>query len=219
METINASDQAAIQEIISHSSSPKRCRAAAQSFLSGHMLRGRDPAQADENLYRYCGDAPTDGTDPSGLFDLATEVDSSTATTISFESCLAAIVQQSPAPASLASYLDTDTFRASLRNQDGLEPALVQGLVQHDIGRLGYHTFTSRPQWSVCLPDGRVIDFSNNFIATAPIQVAAGTAIGNASNNLSDGIPGVLGASTTNGKSMLRTPCLAGSQTPLAISV
>jgi len=26
-----------------------------------------DPAAADENLYRYCGNAPTDGTDPSGL--------------------------------------------------------------------------------------------------------------------------------------------------------
>ena len=27
-----------------------------------------DPAAADENLYRYCGNAPTDGTDPSGTF-------------------------------------------------------------------------------------------------------------------------------------------------------
>lgn len=27
----------------------------------------QDPAAADENLYRYCGNAPTDGTDPSGL--------------------------------------------------------------------------------------------------------------------------------------------------------
>ena len=26
-----------------------------------------DPAAADENLYRYCGNDPTDGTDPSGL--------------------------------------------------------------------------------------------------------------------------------------------------------
>ena len=26
-----------------------------------------DPAAADENLYRYCGNAPTDGIDPSGL--------------------------------------------------------------------------------------------------------------------------------------------------------
>ena len=27
----------------------------------------QDPAAADENLYRYCGNAPTDGTDPTGL--------------------------------------------------------------------------------------------------------------------------------------------------------
>ena len=26
----------------------------------------QDPAAADENLYRYCGNAPTDGTDPTG---------------------------------------------------------------------------------------------------------------------------------------------------------
>lgn len=26
-----------------------------------------DPAAADENLYRYCGNAPTDGIDPSGM--------------------------------------------------------------------------------------------------------------------------------------------------------
>ena len=28
-----------------------------------------DPAAADENLYRYAGNGPTDGTDPSGLGD------------------------------------------------------------------------------------------------------------------------------------------------------
>ena len=27
-----------------------------------------DPAQADENTYRYCGDEPTQATDPSGLW-------------------------------------------------------------------------------------------------------------------------------------------------------
>ena len=26
-----------------------------------------DPAEADPNLYRYCGNGPTDGTDPSGM--------------------------------------------------------------------------------------------------------------------------------------------------------
>ncbi len=31
-----------------------------------------DPAAADENLYRYCGNAPTDGTDPSGFDDWGT---------------------------------------------------------------------------------------------------------------------------------------------------
>ncbi len=36
-------------------------------FLKRFAPRGRDPAQADENLYRYCGDEPTDETDPSGL--------------------------------------------------------------------------------------------------------------------------------------------------------
>jgi hypothetical protein len=30
-------------------------------------FRGRDPAQADENLYRYCEDDPIDATDPTGL--------------------------------------------------------------------------------------------------------------------------------------------------------
>ena len=38
-----------------------------RSFLAGYALLGRDPAQTDENLYRYCFGAPTDGTDPSGL--------------------------------------------------------------------------------------------------------------------------------------------------------
>ena len=36
-------------------------------FLKRFAPRGRDPAQADENLYRYCGNGPTDGTDPSGM--------------------------------------------------------------------------------------------------------------------------------------------------------
>ena len=35
--------------------------AALQRFIS------RDPAQADENLYRYCGDEPTNGIDPGGM--------------------------------------------------------------------------------------------------------------------------------------------------------
>ncbi len=38
----------------------------------------QDPAAADENLYRYCGNGPTDGTDPSGLagtfFEVATSM-------------------------------------------------------------------------------------------------------------------------------------------------
>jgi hypothetical protein len=35
--------------------------------LKQFALRGRDPAVADDNLYRYCGDEPTEATDPSGL--------------------------------------------------------------------------------------------------------------------------------------------------------
>ena len=38
---------------------------AVSTFIS------RDPALADENLYRYCGNMPTDGTDPSGLREAA----------------------------------------------------------------------------------------------------------------------------------------------------
>ena len=38
-------------------------------FLKQFALRGRDPAVADENLYRYCGNEPTEATDPSGLAD------------------------------------------------------------------------------------------------------------------------------------------------------
>ena len=41
-----------------------------RDFVRRFALRGRDPAVADENLYRYCGDDPTDGTDPSGLAEL-----------------------------------------------------------------------------------------------------------------------------------------------------
>ncbi len=37
---------------------------AVSTFIS------RDPARADENLYRYCGNAPTQATDPSGLDDI-----------------------------------------------------------------------------------------------------------------------------------------------------
>jgi len=37
-----------------------------EGFFKRYTLRGRDAAKADENLYRYCGDGPTDGTDPSG---------------------------------------------------------------------------------------------------------------------------------------------------------
>jgi uncharacterized protein YqgV (UPF0045/DUF77 family) len=35
--------------------------------LKQFALRGRDPAVADDNLYRYCGDEPTEATDPSGM--------------------------------------------------------------------------------------------------------------------------------------------------------
>ena len=38
-----------------------------EGFLKPLALRGRDPAVADENLYRYCENGPTDGVDPSGL--------------------------------------------------------------------------------------------------------------------------------------------------------
>jgi hypothetical protein len=41
-----------------------------QAFLRRFALRGRDPAQGDENLYRYCSDEPIDATDPSGTFTL-----------------------------------------------------------------------------------------------------------------------------------------------------
>jgi RHS repeat-associated protein len=34
---------------------------AVSTFIS------RDPVRADENLYRYCGNMPTQATDPSGL--------------------------------------------------------------------------------------------------------------------------------------------------------
>ena len=37
-----------------------------RAFLKRFALRGRDPAQADENLYRYCENMPTEATDPSG---------------------------------------------------------------------------------------------------------------------------------------------------------
>jgi hypothetical protein len=37
------------------------------SFLDGVAFLGRDPAVADENLYRYCGNSPINATDPSGL--------------------------------------------------------------------------------------------------------------------------------------------------------
>jgi hypothetical protein len=35
-------------------------------FVRRFAPRGRDPAVADENLYRYCGNEPTDATDPTG---------------------------------------------------------------------------------------------------------------------------------------------------------
>jgi len=38
----------------------------ARAFIKRFALRGRDPAVADENLYRYCENEPTDATDPSG---------------------------------------------------------------------------------------------------------------------------------------------------------
>jgi hypothetical protein len=34
----------------------------------GHVFLSRDPAQADENLYRYCEDNPANATDPTGLW-------------------------------------------------------------------------------------------------------------------------------------------------------
>lgn len=39
-------------------------------MLRQFALRGRDPAVADENLYRYCVDTPTDATDPTGKMQL-----------------------------------------------------------------------------------------------------------------------------------------------------
>jgi hypothetical protein len=36
-------------------------------FFRRYALRGRDPAMADENLYRYCSNAPMNGVDPSGM--------------------------------------------------------------------------------------------------------------------------------------------------------
>ena len=43
-----------------------------RAFLKRFALRGRDPAVADENLYRYCADDPTDVIDPTGLDDSPT---------------------------------------------------------------------------------------------------------------------------------------------------
>ncbi len=40
-----------------------------RAFLKRFALRGRDPAAADENLYRYCENEPTVYVDPSGLAD------------------------------------------------------------------------------------------------------------------------------------------------------
>ena len=39
-------------------------------FVRRFAPRGRDPAQADENLYRYCDNEPTEATDPSGLLTI-----------------------------------------------------------------------------------------------------------------------------------------------------
>jgi hypothetical protein len=36
-------------------------------FLKRFALRGRDPAVADENLYRYCENDPVNATDAAGL--------------------------------------------------------------------------------------------------------------------------------------------------------
>ena len=47
----------------SHPGDPHDMRA----FLKRFALRGRDPAVADENLYRYCGNDPVNATDPAGL--------------------------------------------------------------------------------------------------------------------------------------------------------
>lgn len=39
----------------------------AEGFFKRYTLRGRDPAVADENLYRYCVNDPNNATDPTGL--------------------------------------------------------------------------------------------------------------------------------------------------------
>ena len=43
------------------------CTPDIEGFFKRFTLRGRDPAVADENLYRYCENDPTDATDPSGM--------------------------------------------------------------------------------------------------------------------------------------------------------
>jgi hypothetical protein len=45
-----------------------------RGFLTRFALRGRDPAVADENLYRYCGDGPMGATDPTGMADVGLTV-------------------------------------------------------------------------------------------------------------------------------------------------
>lgn len=55
--------------------SSSRSRSEINGVFSGLVFLGRDPAMADENLYRYCENGPTNATDPRGLAVLEYEVD------------------------------------------------------------------------------------------------------------------------------------------------
>ena len=47
-----------------------RCTPDIEGFFKRFTLRGRNPAVADENLYRYCENDPTDAIDPTGLAEI-----------------------------------------------------------------------------------------------------------------------------------------------------